>query len=128
MSVPRKTALGGAPWALRETDLGGSLLMAPCDGAVTDMDLVEHSVRQRLGAGDPRIVVERDPYASRVQARVRIRTLEATTGTRAEIGREGGPLRPGAWPGVGVSGGGVPFWTLIGQGRGACGTLFRLLG
>lgn len=45
----------------------------------------EHVVRQQLGTGDLSIVAERDLYASRAQAEVRIWTLEATMGTWAEL-------------------------------------------
>ncbi|MFJ5221369.1 hypothetical protein [Streptomyces sp. NPDC088400] len=43
-------------------------------------------MRQQLGTGDLSIVVERDLYASRAQAKVRIWTLEATMGTWADLG------------------------------------------
>jgi len=81
----RKTAHGEAPWVLHERTWDGPFLTALCDGGSTGMDLSEHAVRQQLGTGDLSIVAERDLYASRAQAEVRIWTLEATTGTWAEL-------------------------------------------
>lgn len=85
MSMLRKTALGEAPWVLHERTWDGAFLSALCDGGTTGMDLAEHAVRQQLGTGDLSIVAERDLYASRAQAEVRIWTLEATMGTWAEL-------------------------------------------
>ncbi|MEU6487809.1 hypothetical protein [Streptomyces sp. NPDC046887] len=85
MSMLRKTALREAPWVLHERTWDGAFLTRLCDGGVTNMDMAEHAVRQQLGAGDLSIVAERDLYASRAQARVRIWTLEATMGTWAEL-------------------------------------------
>lgn len=85
MSLLRKTALGEAPWVLHERTWDGAFLSALCDGGITGMDLTEHAVRQQLGTGDLSIVAERDLYASRTQAEVRIWTLEATMGTWAEL-------------------------------------------
>lgn len=86
MGLLRKTALGEAPWVLHERTWDGAFLASLCDGVSTGMDLVEHAVRQQLGTGDLSIVVERDLYASRAQAQVRIWTLEATMGTWADLG------------------------------------------
>jgi len=85
MSMLRKTANGEAPWVLHERTWDGPFLAALCDGGSTGMDLSEHAVRQQLGTGDLSIVAERDLYASRTQAKVRIWTLEATMGTWAEL-------------------------------------------
>ncbi|MFI6699363.1 hypothetical protein ACIBJC_10390 [Streptomyces sp. NPDC050509] len=85
MNMLRRTALGEAPWKLYERTWDGPFLMSLCDGAITQMDLVEHAARQQLGTGDLSIVVERDLYASRAQAHVRIWTLEATMNTWAEL-------------------------------------------
>jgi len=85
MSMLRKTARGQAPWVLHERTWDGPFLSALCDGGSTGMDLAEHAVRQQLGTGDMSIVAERDLYASRAQAEVRIWTLEATMGTWAEL-------------------------------------------
>jgi hypothetical protein len=85
MSMLRKTALREAPWVLHERTWDGAFLSALCDGGTTGMDMAEHAVRQQLGTGDLSIVAERDLYASRAQAEVRIWTLEATMGTWAEL-------------------------------------------
>ncbi|MET9293859.1 hypothetical protein [Streptomyces sp. NPDC003077] len=85
MKMLRKTARGEAPWVLHERTWGGAFLSSLCDGGSTGMDLAEHAVRQQLGTGDLTIVAERDLYASRARARVRIWTLEATMGTWAEL-------------------------------------------
>lgn len=49
------------------------------------MDLAAHAVRQQLGTADLSIVSERDLYADRARAEVRIWTLEAAMGTWAEL-------------------------------------------
>ncbi|MED7952212.1 hypothetical protein [Streptomyces sp. BE303] len=85
MSMLRKTASGEAPWKLHERTWDGAFLSLLCGGGTTGMDLADHAVRQQLGTGDLSIVAERDLYASRVQADVRIWTLEATMGTWAEL-------------------------------------------
>jgi hypothetical protein len=85
MSLLRKTADGEAPWALHERTWDGTFLTSLCDGGITGMDLAQHAVHQQLGTGDLSIVAERDLYASRAQAEVRIWTLEATMGTWAEL-------------------------------------------
>ncbi|MEH0423835.1 hypothetical protein [Streptomyces sp. B21-083] len=85
MRLLRKTALGQAPWVLHERTWDGPFLGALCDGGSTGMNLTEHAARQQLGTGDLSIVAERDLYAARVQAEVRIWTLEATMGTWAEL-------------------------------------------
>ncbi|MFF5766746.1 hypothetical protein ACFY8F_29880 [Streptomyces tanashiensis] len=85
MNMLRKTASGEAPWVLHERTWDGAFLTSLCDGGTTGMDLTEHAVRQQLGAGDLSIVAERDLYASRAQAKVRIWTLEKTMGTWAEL-------------------------------------------
>ncbi|MFD7897898.1 hypothetical protein [Streptomyces sp. NPDC059743] len=85
MGLLRRTAVGEAPWVLHERTWDGSFLVSLCDGVSTGMDLAEHAVRRQLGTGDLSIVVERDLYASRAQAEVRIWTLEATMGTWAEL-------------------------------------------
>ncbi|MFD3380644.1 MULTISPECIES: hypothetical protein [unclassified Streptomyces] len=85
MSMLRKTALGAAPWVMHERTWDGAFLSALCDGGTTGMDLAEHAVCQQLGTGDLSIVAERDLYAARAQAEVRIWTLEATMGTWAEL-------------------------------------------
>ncbi|MEU2222023.1 hypothetical protein [Streptomyces sp. NPDC018347] len=85
LSLLRKTAAGQAPWVLHERTWDGAFLASLCDGGTTGMDLAEHAVRQQLGTGDLSIVAERDLYAARVQAEVRIWTLEATMGTWAEL-------------------------------------------
>ncbi|MER6286477.1 hypothetical protein [Streptomyces sviceus] len=85
MNMLRKTALGEAPWVLHERTWDGPFLTALCDGGTTGMDLAAHAVCQQLGTGDLSIVAERDLYASRAQAEVRIWTLEATMGTWAEL-------------------------------------------
>jgi hypothetical protein len=81
----RKTAMREAPWVLHERTWDGGFLAALCDGGSTGLDLTEHAARQQLGTGDLSIVAERDLYASRAQARVRIWTLEATMATWAEL-------------------------------------------
>ncbi|MEC4018373.1 hypothetical protein [Streptomyces sp. H27-D2] len=81
----RATAEGRAPWRLHERTWDAALLNALCEGGVTGMSLTEHAVRKQLGTGDLSIVAERDMYAERVQAKVRIWTLEATMQTWAEI-------------------------------------------
>lgn len=53
------------------------------------MDLTAHAVRQQPGTADLSIVSERDPYADRARAEVRIWTLEATMGTWAELPSHG---------------------------------------
>jgi len=85
MKLLQKTAAGETPWVLHERTWDGSFLSSLCDGGTTRMNLAEHAVRQQLGAGDLSIVAERDLFASRVQAHVRIWTLEATMGTWAEL-------------------------------------------
>ena len=85
MGLPRKTAGGQAPWVLHERTWDGAFLTALCDGGTTGLHLADHAVRKQLGTGDLSIVAERDLYASRVQAQVRIWTLEATMGTWAEL-------------------------------------------
>ncbi|MFE7189186.1 hypothetical protein [Kitasatospora sp. NPDC057541] len=85
MSLLRKTADGEAPWVLHQRTWDGDFLADLCGGGSTNMDLAEHAVRQQLGAGDLSIVAERDLYASRVQAEVRIWTLEATMQTWAGL-------------------------------------------
>ncbi|WP_129841965.1 hypothetical protein [Streptomyces sp. RFCAC02] len=84
MRVLLKTARGQAPWVLHERTWDGAFIASLCGGGSTGMDLAEHAVRRQLGAGDLSIVAERDLYASRVRARVRIWTLEAVMGTWAE--------------------------------------------
>ncbi|WP_432123533.1 hypothetical protein [Streptomyces sp. C10-9-1] len=85
MSLLRKTARGEAPWVLHERTWDGDFLASLCSGGSTGMDLAEHTVRRQLGTGDLSIVAERDLYASRAQAEVRIWTLEATMGTWADL-------------------------------------------
>lgn len=85
MGMLRKTAQGQAPWVLHERTWDGPFLAALCDGGSTGMDLTEHALSQQLGTGDLSIVAERDLYASRTRAEVRIWTLEATMGTWAEL-------------------------------------------
>lgn len=85
MSTSRRTANGEAPWALHERTWDGAFLASLCDGGTTGMDLATHAVRQQLGTGDLSIVSERDLYADRARAEVRIWTLEATMGTWAEL-------------------------------------------
>lgn len=85
MNLLRKTAAGETPWVLHERTWDGSFLSSLCDGGTTGMNLAEHAVRQQLGTGDLSIVAERDLFASRLQAQVRIWTLEATMGTWAEL-------------------------------------------
>ncbi|MEV4556869.1 hypothetical protein AB0K51_07700 [Kitasatospora sp. NPDC049285] len=87
MTVLRRTADGEAPWVFHERTWDRTFLRALCDGGSTGMDLLEHAVRQQLGTGDLAIVAERDLFASRVQADVRIWTLETTMGTWAELPR-----------------------------------------
>lgn len=85
MELLRLTAAGTAPWVLHERTWNADFLISLCDGGCTGMDLAEHAVRQQLGTGDLSIVAERDLYASRLRAEVRIWTLEATMGTWAGI-------------------------------------------
>ncbi|MER5355468.1 hypothetical protein ABT093_34720 [Kitasatospora sp. NPDC002551] len=85
MNLLEKTARGEAPWRLHQRVWDSVFLADLCRGGATAMDLAEHAVRQQLGAGDLSIVAERDLYASRVQAEVRIWTLEATMQTWAEL-------------------------------------------
>jgi hypothetical protein len=85
MGLLRKTAAGETPWVLHERTWDGTFLSSLCNGGTTGMDLAEHAVSQQLGAGDLSIVAERDLFASRLQAQVRIWTLEATMGTWAEL-------------------------------------------
>ncbi|KND30813.1 hypothetical protein IQ63_27295 [Streptomyces acidiscabies] len=85
MELLRRTALSEAPWTLHERTWDAAFLVRLCDGGCTRMDLAEHAVRQQLGTGDLSIVAERDLYASRLRAEVRIWTLEATMGTWAGI-------------------------------------------
>ncbi|MFF6811772.1 hypothetical protein ACFZAG_18040 [Streptomyces sp. NPDC012403] len=85
MSMLRKTANGEAPWVLHERTWDGAFLTSLCDGGTTGMDLTTHAVRQQLGTGDLSIVSERDLYAARARAEVRIWTLETTMGTWAEL-------------------------------------------
>jgi hypothetical protein len=80
----RQTAEGNAPWVLHERTWDGTFVGRLCDGGTTGFGLVEHAVRQQLGTGDLSIVAERDLYATRVRARVRIWTLEAVMNTWAE--------------------------------------------
>ncbi|WP_425245734.1 hypothetical protein [Streptomyces sp. NEAU-NA10] len=84
MNLLRKTADGEAPWVLHERTWDGTFLTSLCDGGSTGMDLAEHAVCQQLGTGDLSIVAERDLYASRAQAEVRIWTLEETMESWAE--------------------------------------------
>ncbi|KAB8161611.1 hypothetical protein FH609_026085 [Streptomyces sp. 3MP-14] len=84
-SMLRKTARGAAPWVLHQRTWDDAFLTSLCDGGTTGMDLVEHAVRRQLGTGNLSIVAERDLYACRVQATVRVWTLEATMGTWAEL-------------------------------------------
>ncbi|TNM27237.1 hypothetical protein [Streptomyces sedi] len=84
-SLLLKTARGEAPWVLHERTWDGAFLTSLCHGGTTGMDLAEHAVRQQLGTGDLSIVAERDLYASRARADVRIWTLEATMGTWARL-------------------------------------------
>ncbi|MCZ7432947.1 hypothetical protein [Streptomyces sp. WMMC1477] len=81
-----KTASGEAPWVLHERQWSGEFLAALSAGGRTGMSLAEHAVRQQLGTGDLSIVAERDLYASRTQATVRIWTREATMDTWATLG------------------------------------------
>ncbi|MFM9449087.1 hypothetical protein [Streptomyces acidiscabies] len=85
MRLLRLTADGTAPWVLHERTWNAAFLADLCDGGCTGMDLAEHAVRQQLGTGDLSIVAERDLYASRLRAEVRIWTLEATMGTWAGV-------------------------------------------
>ncbi|MFI6405278.1 hypothetical protein [Streptomyces sp. NPDC050548] len=85
MKTLRRTAAGEAPWRLRERTWDGTFLTTLCDGGRTGMDLCEHAATEQLGTGDLSIVAERDLFASRVQARVRIWTLEETMSTWAEL-------------------------------------------
>ncbi|QNP71406.1 hypothetical protein IAG44_19525 [Streptomyces roseirectus] len=85
MSLLHKTASGEAPWVLHERTWDGSFLTSLCNGGTTGMNLAEHALHEQLGAGDLSIVAERDLYASKVQAKVRIWTLEAVMGTWAEL-------------------------------------------
>ncbi|MEV0847775.1 hypothetical protein AB0J21_18220 [Streptomyces sp. NPDC049954] len=78
-----KTAMGEAPWVLHERTWGGDFLRTLQSGGSTGIDLAEHATRQLLGAGDLSIVAERDLYAARVRADVRIWTLERTMGAWA---------------------------------------------
>ncbi|MFI7297873.1 hypothetical protein [Streptomyces sp. NPDC050121] len=84
MKTLRRTARGEAPWRLHERTWDGAFLASLCDGGSTGMDLGEHAATGLLGTGDLSIVAERDLYASRVQARVRIWTLEQTMGAWAD--------------------------------------------
>lgn len=85
MSLLRKTARGEAPWVLHERTWDGAFVTSLCDGGTTGLHLAEHAARCQLGTGDLSIVAERDLYASKVQAEVRIWTLEATMGTWAQL-------------------------------------------
>ena len=85
MRTLRRTAAGEAPWRLHERTWGRAFLTALCDGSRTGMDLCQHAATEQLGTGDLSIVVERDLFASRVQARVRIWTLEESMSTWAEL-------------------------------------------
>ncbi|MFR9726521.1 hypothetical protein ACL02R_24650 [Streptomyces sp. MS19] len=85
MNMLVKTARGEAPWVLHERTWDSGFLTSLCEGASTSIDLVEHAARQQLGTGDLSIVAERDLYASRVRADVRIWTLEAVMDTWARL-------------------------------------------
>ncbi|MFD5554058.1 hypothetical protein ACFWIA_09495 [Streptomyces sp. NPDC127068] len=85
MNLLLRTARGEAPWVLHERTWDGDFISSLSRGGTTGMDLAEHAVCQQLGTGDLSIVAERDLYASRAQAEVRIWTLEATMGTWAEL-------------------------------------------
>jgi hypothetical protein len=85
MGQLRKTALGEAPWTLHQRTWNEVFLTSLCDGGSTGMHPAGHAERRRLGTGDLSIVAERDLFASRVQAKVRIWTLEATMNTWAEL-------------------------------------------
>ncbi|SOD64631.1 hypothetical protein SAMN06297387_11883 [Streptomyces zhaozhouensis] len=84
-SLLLKTARGEAPWVLHERTWDAGFLTSICDGGATGMDLAEHAVKKQLGTGDLSIVAERDLYASRARADVRIWTLEATMATWARL-------------------------------------------
>ncbi|WP_156725257.1 PIN domain-containing protein [Streptomyces apocyni] len=84
MSALRQTAQGQAPWRLHERTWDAAFLTSLCDGGSTAMTLTQHAESQLLGTGDLSIVAERDLYASKVQARVRIWTLEDTMSTWAQ--------------------------------------------
>ncbi|WP_051951309.1 hypothetical protein [Actinacidiphila yeochonensis] len=81
----RRTAAGEAPWVLHERTWDGAFLRALCDGGSTAMGLTEHAARRQLGAGDLSIVAERDLFARKVRARVRIWTREAAMATWTEV-------------------------------------------
>ena len=83
MNALRQTAEGRAPWRLHERTWDATFLISLCDGGSTGMTLPQHAEGQVLGAGDLSIVAERDLYASKVQAQVRIWTLEASMSTWA---------------------------------------------
>jgi hypothetical protein len=78
------TAEGRAPWVLHERTWDAAFLTSLCEGGCTGATLAEHSERCLLGAGDLSILVERDMYAARVRASVRIWTLEKTMQTWAD--------------------------------------------
>lgn len=63
---------------LHERTWDGAFLKSLSDGGGTGITLADHAVQRLLGAGDLSIVVERDMYAARVRACVRIWTLEQT--------------------------------------------------
>ncbi|MDT3396953.1 hypothetical protein RKE29_09890 [Streptomyces sp. B1866] len=74
----RATAAHKTPWMMNEHTWDSAFLTALCEGGTTGIPLTEHAVRKLLGAGDLSIVAERDLFARRVAARVRIWTLERT--------------------------------------------------
>ncbi|MEW2388312.1 hypothetical protein AB0933_08115 [Streptomyces venezuelae] len=84
MNALRQTAEGQAPWRLHERTWDAAFLGSLCDGGSTGMTLTQHAEGQVLGTGDLSIVAERDLYASKVQAEVRIWTLEASMSTWTE--------------------------------------------
>ena len=57
---------GEAPWVLYAASWDGEMLTALCEGARTQMTLVDHAVGQMLGSGDLSILAERDRYRRRV--------------------------------------------------------------
>lgn len=86
MTLLRDTAEGLTPWVLHERTWNREFLRSLCAGAGTGIGPAEHASRELLGTGDLSIVAERDLYASRARARVRIWTLEATMSAWADPG------------------------------------------
>jgi hypothetical protein len=70
---------------LHERTSDGTFLTSLCAGGSTGLHPAEHAARSQLGTGDLSIVAERDLYACKVRAEVRIRTLEATMGRWARL-------------------------------------------